>query len=582
MAKFRQERGDTSAALDSMRQALLAAQLLNPALSVDAQCELLIDLGELLLRLNARDEAMPILTQASQATAEATLVRLAETAFRFNLWQEAQAVLERNLSLHPESALALWNMAHVCVETWQMDLALQYLAKAEAMTPQAGARALRASVAARLGNTDQALAHYAAMAQEEGPRSAMRSRAAMSALYSDTLTPVAVAQLHQELFAALGEGARSVNSFSNDRNPHKRLRLGLVTADFHHQHPVNIFMQPLLARMDAQAFEVTVYFTGISYDDQTWLAKQRVAHWAEVTTLNDMQLAQRIEDDGIDILLDLAGHTSLHRMALFAQRAAPVQATFLGYPGSTGVPHIDWLLADSVVAPEGSEALFSEQVMRLPHAVFCFAPEIDYPFPAYGEVHARRPLTFGSFNNVSKLTPRTLSLWSQVMKAVPEARLLLKAPSFKDAAAVALFTQRFQALGIEAHRLAFRGPTGLSDMMAEYADVDIALDPVPYNGGTTSLQALWMGVPVLTVAGGNFVSRMGASFMHAAGLGEWVATSDADLVNRAMALSQDRQALLALKQGLRQRLQSLPAWDIDAYAQNFQQALRRMWQATAR
>lgn len=579
MAKFRQERGDTSAALDSMRQALLAAQLLTPALSVDAQCEFFIDLGELLLRINARDDALPILTQASQATSEATLVRLAETSFRFNLWQEAQAVLERNLSLHPGSALALWNLAHVYVETWQMDLALQTLAQAEAIAPQPGARSLRASVAGRLGDTDQALAIYTALSQEQGPRSSMRSSAAMSSLYSDTLTPVAVAQLHRELFAPLGEGARSVDSFKNDKAPNKRLRLGLVTADFHHQHPVNIFMQPILARMDANAFEVTVYFTGISYDEQTLLAKQRVAHWVEATTLNDAQLASRIEADGIDILLDLAGHTSMQRMALFAQRAAPVQASFLGCPGSTGVPQMDWLLADAVVAPAGSEPLFSERIMRLPQTVFCYAPEADYPYPTYGEDHAQRPLTFGSFNNLPKLTPRTLALWAKVLQAVPESRLLLKAPSFKDAGAVALFTQRFKDLGIAPERVELRGPTGLADMMAEYADVDIALDPVPYNGGTTSLQALWMGVPVLTVAGGNFVSRMGASFMQAAGLSDWVAKDDADFVQRAQVLSQDRQALLQLKQGLRQRLQACPAWDIDAYARDFQAALRKMWTA---
>jgi predicted O-linked N-acetylglucosamine transferase (SPINDLY family) len=254
-----------------------------------------------------------------------------------------------------------------------------------------------------------------------------------------------------------------------------------------------------------------------------------------------------------------------------------VQATFLGYPGSTGVPNIDWILTDSVVAPEGSEALFSEQVLRLPHTVFCFAPEADYPLPKWTAQTADRPLTFASFNNVSKLTPRTLSMWAQVLKALPQARLLLKAPSFKDEAAKRVFGQRFQDLGVALDRIEFRGPSGLTDMMAEYADVDIALDPAPYNGGTTSLQALWMGVPVLTVAGGHFVSRMGASFMQAAGLPEWVASDDADLVRRAVALSQDRQALLALKQGLRQRLLALPAWDIDAYARDMQSAVRKMW-----
>jgi predicted O-linked N-acetylglucosamine transferase (SPINDLY family) len=577
MAKFRQERGDVPAALDSLRQAQLAAEALATPLSVDERCEMLIDLGELLLRIGAREDAMKVLTEASQATAEPTLVRLAETSFRFNLWQESQAVLKRNAQLHPQSASALWNLAHGYAETWEMDLALATLARAEAIAPQPGARSMRASVAGRLGEVDEALAIYTDLARQEGPLSKMRSSAAMASLYSDQLTPQAVAALHRELFAPLGEGARKPESFGNTREPHKRLRLGLVTADFHHQHPVNIFMQPVLARWNPEDIEITVYFTGVSYDEQTLLAKRRVSRWVEVTTLNDAQLARRIEEDGIDVLLDLAGHTGQQRMPLLAQRAAPVQATFLGYPGSTGVPNIDWILTDSVVAPEGSEALFSEQVLRLPHTVFCFAPEADYPFPKWTAQTADRPLTFASFNNVSKLTPRTLSMWAQVLKALPHARLLLKAPSFKDEAAKRVFGQRLQDLGVALDRIEFRGPSGLTDMMAEYADVDIALDPAPYNGGTTSLQALWMGVPVLTVAGGHFVSRMGASFMQAAGLPEWVASDDADLVRRAVSLSQDRQALLALKQGLRQRLLALPAWDIDAYARDMQSAVRKMW-----
>jgi predicted O-linked N-acetylglucosamine transferase (SPINDLY family) len=436
---------------------------------------------------------------------------------------------------------------------------------------------MRASVAGRSGDADTALQLYKALADEEGPGSKMHSSAAMSSLYSDKLSAQEVADLHRTMFAHLGENARTVSSFKNDRSPKRKLRLGLVSADFHHQHPVNIFMQPVLARLDPKAFEVTMYFTGVSHDEQTQLAKRRVAHWVEVTNWSDAQLARRIEEDGIDILLDLSGHTSMQRMALFGQRAAPVQATFLGYPGSTGVPNIDWLVADPVVAPKGSEGLFSEKLARLPNSVFCFAPEVDYPYPNYTQAHATRPLTFGSFNNVPKLTPHTVKLWAAVLHEVPGSRLLLKAPSFKDEGAVAAFAQRFEAEGIARDRLEFRGPVGLTDMMAEYADVDIALDPVPYNGGTTTLQALWMGVPVVVKAGSNFVSRMGASFMSAAGLPEWVADSDADYVRIAVSMAQDRQALLALKQGLRERLEALPAWNVDQYTRDFEKALRKMW-----
>ena len=296
-----------------------------------------------------------------------------------------------------------------------------------------------------------------------------------------------------------------------------------------------------------------------------------------MTSWSDLQLSRRIETDQIDILLDLAGHTSMQRMSLFGHRAAPVQATFLGYPGSTGVPNIDWLIADAVVAPAGDESLYSEQLMRLPNTVFCYSPETDYPYPEYNQSHAERTLTFGSFNNVPKLTPHTIKLWSEILHAVPDSKLVLKAPSFKDDSAIRAFTERFAAQGIDSERLEFRGPVGLTDMMAEYADIDIALDPVPYNGGTTTLQAMWMGVPVVVKAGHNFVSRMGASFMSAADLGDWVAEDDADYVRIAKQMAADRQALLTLKQTLRERLQASPAWDVDQYSKDFEQSLDKMW-----
>jgi protein O-GlcNAc transferase len=259
---------------------------------------------------------------------------------------------------------------------------------------------------------------------------------------------------------------------------------------------------------------------------------------------------------------------------------AAVQASFLGYPGSTGVPNIDWLIGDHVVTPPDADHLCSEQVLRLPNTVFCFAPEVDYPLPDFDAVSAKRPLTFGSFNNIPKLTPRTIRLWAAVLKAAPQARLLLRAPSFKDAGAVARFRRLFFEQGIAAERLIFKGPVGLDAMMQTYSEIDIALDTFPYCGGTTSLQALWMGVPVLTLKGEQFVSRMGASFMTAAGLPDWIAKDDAGYVAQAVALGQDKTALLDLKRGLRARLMSRPGWDADRYTMDFGAGLRTIWQKT--
>ena len=577
MAKSRLERGDAARALESLRQALGLMRVEKPKPDVNVTAALYIDLGDVLMRLGLTDAAHRAFEQATVATSEEVLTRLAMQSFHHNLWEEAQAVLKRNVELHPQSALALWNLAHSYAEAWQMDDALQTLARAEAIAPQPGAKSMRASVAGRLGDVDQAMALYRELAKEDGSESGMGSSAAMSSLYSDSLTAAQVAELHRSLFAGLGQGARAAQSFANTREPGKRIKLGLLSADFHHQHPVNIFMQPVLARLDRSQFELTIYNVGVAHDDQTQLARSRADHWVQATTWTRAQLTQGIRGDGIDVLIDLAGHTSHNRLVMLSQRVAPVQVSFLGYPGSTGVPNIDWLLADTVVVPPEHDALCTERVYRLPHAVFCYAPEANYPFPVYGAAQAQRPLTFGSFNNVPKLTPRTIELWAKVLARVPGSRLLLKAPSFRDDSAIRIFRERFVALGVDASRIEFRGPVGLADMMAEYADVDIALDPVPYNGGTTTLQAMWMGVPVVVKVGQNFVSRMGASFMRAAGLPEWVAASDEDYVETAARMATDRQALLQLKSSLRARLQAAPAWNIDEYTRDIEHALRSMW-----
>lgn len=573
MGQYVLELGYANEALACFDDALKATKAENPEALLNLAAEVQMDAANAWLRVGQREKAMKLLTLASAASQEPTLSRLASLSFKNNFWQEAIEISRRCVALYPQSEWAHWNLAYLLAECWQMEEAERVLQQAEAMAPMPGARSLRAAVAGKVGDADKALELYAALAREEGLGSSYASSAAMSSLYSDTQSAQQVADLHRTLFAPWGEGARSHDSFVRKPLDGRRLRLGVVTADFHHQHPVNIFMQPVLRELDKSKLELFVYFVGESHDAQTALARSRTEHWVEVVGLNTMQLAKRIDADEVDVLLDMAGHTSQHRMQLFAQRAAPVQMTYLGYPGSTGVPNMDFIVGDAVVTPEGCESLYSEQVLRLPGVVFCYAPEEDYPYPKFKSADAKRTLTFGSFNNVPKLTPRTLKLWARVLAAVPDSRLVLKAPSFTDDAAKRIFGERLQALGVDLARVEFRGPVGLTDMMAEYADIDIALDPVPYNGGTTSLQAMWMGVPVLTKMGEHFVSRMGASFMMAAGLSEWVAKDDDDYVAIAQRMASDRKELLALKKGLREQLQKTSAWDVVAHTRAVEQLI---------
>lgn len=558
-------RGDAALALESLRAASVGVDLAGEIADLDA--EILMDLGDALMRLGLPDDAAQIWEIAARATGWPPLRRLSDLLYRCNRWQDAVSVLARAKNLHPNNgAIAL---AHVdmLAEAWQLDAALTLLAGLEADFPDqiTAYLALRARILGKMGDVDGANAVYESLIAKGND--AFCASLAMSMLYSTTYRPKTIAARQREMFKTWGQ-PQSIQPGHAERP-----RIGFVSGDLHHQHPVNIFLQPMLAHWDHARHPLTIYNTGKTHDDQTRLAKSRVAVWHD---LEFDRLADTVSRDKIDVLIDLAGHTSAQAMSAFAKRIAPVQVSFLGYPGSTGIPNMDWLIGDHIVTPPDHDANYSERILRLPQTVFCFAPEQDYPLPDFATM-ARRPFTFGSFNNIPKLSPATLALWAQVLHAVPQARLLLKAPSFASEGPAARLRAIFAGHGIDAARLLFRGPSGLSPMMAEYGDVDIALDPMPYNGGTTSLQALWMGVPVITRTGDYFVSRMGASFMQAAGLPDWVAEDDADYVQIAVKMAQDRDRLIALKSGLRRRIQARPAWDIRAYTRAFQDGLDHIW-----
>lgn len=575
MARARLAAGRSDLAIEASRQAWMT-RLVDPAQKPDQNedAALLCDMARAYLRLGLESDARRALEMAARATDGARLREVAAICYDANFWENGIAVLRRGVALHPAEVdmhLALADMLSRC---WKLEEAQEALAAAATTAPVSAAtrHQLLGKIASSLGDVQEALTHFRALVDLEVPSA--RSSVAMTALYSAEMTPIEVARLHRQLCAPLGQGARTRDSFPNAMRADRPLRIGMVTADLHRQHPVNLFMQPLLARWPQADLPLTIYFTGSSQDAQTRLARARAHQWREI---DEQRLARQVAQDKIDILIDLAGHTSFRAMRCFAKRMAPVQVSYLGYPGSTGLPNMDWLIADQVVAPQSQADQFSERLMHLPHSVFCFAPGETYPEADLGEDALKRPLTFGSFNNVPKLTPDTIALWARTMAAVEGSRLVLKAPSFQDPKVVARYCALFAENGIAADRISFRGPSGLDVMMREYAEIDIGLDPIHYGGGTTTLQAMWMGVPVLTLRGGKFASRMGASFMQAAGLEEFVAEDTADFLRKAQAAASNRAALLVLKRGLRARLLRQPAWDADRFAVDFADCLRRIW-----
>ena len=535
-------------------------------------------LGEALLRLGQRAAAEKAFTRASGSANPAFLRFLAQRVYAQNYWQEAIAVLQRALDLNPYAIDTLLDLARMHWEVYQLSEAETLLQRILELDP--GNSDVAYLLNALPGRRGDAAAHLAAVEAHHtslmDPGSRLASSIAMASLYVDAISPEHVADRHRQLCQPIEQAQATPPIYANTNDPDRSLRIGLVSGDFHRQHPVNLFMLPLLERLKSSNYRVTVFHTGTMHDEDTQRARNASGHWIEAGQLNDHALQRHILNERIDILLDLAGHTTSHRLGVFAMGAAPVQATFLGYPHSTGLTRMQWLIGDPIVAPAEHSHLFSEGIAQLPGSVFCWSPVDRYTLPPPRPADA--PLVFGSFNNVMKLSPRTIALWAKVLRDLPQARLLLKAPSLRDASVINRFQSLFAAEGITADRLSFEGPSELSQMMQRYGEIDIALDPTPYNGGTTSLQALWMGVPLITLRGGNFVSRMGASFLTALGQPNWIAHDDASYSAIAQQLAQQLPAIRQGRAALRQQMARSGLSDLECYADQFQQLLRRMWQ----
>jgi predicted O-linked N-acetylglucosamine transferase (SPINDLY family) len=355
--------------------------------------------------------------------------------------------------------------------------------------------------------------------------------------------------------------------------------VGLVSGDLR-AHPVGYFLEGVMAALASGAagrLEFFAYPSHFCADVLTERIKACCHGWHSAVGLSDERLARRIRDDGIDILIDLAGHTAHNRLPMFAWKPAPVQVSWLGYFATTGVAAMDYLIADPWTLPEAENGNFTETVWRLPETRLCFTPpDIDIeiaPLAALGRGH----ITFGCFNNLTKVNQAVVALWARVVEAVPDSRLFLKASQLQEPSMRESMAERFSALGVAEERLILEGASSRAEYLAAYRHVDIALDPFPFVGGTTSAESLWMGVPVLTLAGEHLVSRQGVGLLANAGLSEWVASDPDDYVARAVAHSADLQCLASLHDDLRPRILASPVFDAPRFAGYLEAALRGMW-----
>lgn len=362
-----------------------------------------------------------------------------------------------------------------------------------------------------------------------------------------------------------------------DRSPDRRLKIGYVSPDFR-QHSVCYFIEPAIAGHDRRAFEVYCYSDVERPDHKTDFLRSAADHWQDIRGLNDDSVSALIRQDKVDVLVDLVGHFANNRLRVFAQKPAPVQIAYLGYPATTGLPEIDYRLTDAVTDPPGdTEQDYTEKLVRFPEVFLCYEPPDAAPPVSTGSP-GDAPICFGSFNELPKLSPELVRAWAAILARVPDSTLLLKARAFSDEGTASRITRRFRDAGVAENRIKLLGRTpDLGSHLALYAQVDVALDTFPYNGTTTTCEALYMGVPVVTLSGDAHVSRVGASLMKCLGLDNLIAETEEDYIDAAVSLAGDASERARLRGTLRDRMLRGSLTDKRAFVSDLESIYRSLW-----
>lgn len=361
--------------------------------------------------------------------------------------------------------------------------------------------------------------------------------------------------------------------YPHARDPERRLRIGYVSPDFR-RHVQRLFTLPVFSHHDRAAHEIVCYSSVKAPDEYTARIKALSDEWHDVAGLDDAQLAQKIRDDRIDVLVDLTMHMVHGRLRTFAEKPAPVQITWLAYPGTTGLSGMDYRITDPFLDPPGAPLPYSEKSLWLPHSFWCYGPDADESRVAEPPQRSAGYVTFGCLNNFMKVNRATLELWAKVLVANAGSRLLMLAP---EDWARAFVREVLAANGVEPERVEFVDFQSREKYLETYGRIDIALDTLPYPGHTTSLDAYWMGVPVVTLVGETIVARAGLSFASNLDLLDWVAREPAELVRIATRFANDPTHLAALRGELRQRLQNSPLMDAAGFAGHLEAAYRQAW-----
>jgi len=501
-------------------------------------------------------------------------------------FDEALPVLRRAMEVNPTSADAHNNVGALLRDMHQSDAAISVCRKAVELDPNnVSAHTNLGALYKDQGLLDQALTEYDKVLALRPGNAAAHSDLLFTLIYHAAYDGPALLRAHRDWNDRHAKPlSATIAPHSNDQSPDRRLRIGYVSPDFH-QHCQSFFTVPLLSNHDRTQFEIFCYADVPAPDDMTARLKTYADHWRPIAGMRDEKLAQLIGADQIDLLIDLSVHMGGNHLLAFARKPAPVQITWLGYPGTTGMDVMDWRLTDPYLDPPQApgapndqpgpnDAFYSERSFRLPDTFWCYDPLTSDPplndLPALNNDF----VTFGCLNNLCKLNDAVLALWSRVLLAVPRSRLIVRVPPVSAQRRVLVELQKH---GIDPGRVQLIGNQSRIDYLSTYHRIDITLDTFPYNGHTTSLDSLWMGVPVVTLVGSSAVARAGWCQLSNLGLAELAGKTAEEFVRIAVELANDLPRLGQLRSILRQRMEQSPLMDAPKFARNIEAAYRQMW-----
>jgi protein O-GlcNAc transferase len=510
---------------------------------------------------------------------------LANVLVDLNLVEEARAAAERAVALKPDYAIGHNNLGAVLQRYGQYGKAIEALCRALELRPAyPDALCNMGEVLKESGRAAEAIGFYRKAIELSPDEAGMGSNMLLALCNIETLTPAMIFEEHRawgKIVSARVTVDGQIDPFENrDHSSARRLRVGYLSSDFR-RHSVAYFLEPILEFHNPKVVESVCYsnLTGPG-DSVTERLRGFASDWCDVAGLNDASLTKLIRDDEIDILVDLSGHTRGNRLSVFARRAAPLQMSYLGYPATTGLATVDWRLSDSWADPLNmTEAFHSERVLHLANGFLCYrpdpeAPEVEPP-PVFGNGH----ITFGSFNSMAKLTPTAIKTWAQILLRVPGSRLVLKSKAISDPDTRRRLYQRFAERRVDADRLGLFGWVVDGDPLTAYHGIDIGLDSFPYNGTTTTCEAMWMGVPVIALAGDWHAARVGVSLLTRTGMDAFLARSPENYVDIAVNLASRPEVLAELRRDMREKIIGSGLCDGPAFVGQLERAYRSAWRA---